>query len=335
MINAETAEQEGGVLLLAPEGDTAAVALLAETLRAREVPVRTLTVADAGRWRQWRDARAALRETAARRIISFCESGHVLSALLGGADMRRIFLQVIPPQVAHTAAARLFWRLLPWLARRGTLAAPTRRLRETLAKRAGLPPGAVLHLPLPVALPDPLPSVGDLRAREPLVLFAGPLKRAHQPGLALKALRHLPQEVRLVLSGDGESARAVRHMVEKLGLAERVRLLAPGEDWRAWLDRARVACLPARFAPWAPEAVLALAHGLPLIGTDAPGLHELLADNPARGEMVDLTDEHALAAALARWLETPGDAAPRQALARRYAPEAVAERWREALRINP
>ena len=302
------------------------------TLLARRLAARTVPLPEGRGWRLLRGLGRALCK--AEMVVSFCPEGHVLSVLAGGRGVRRVFLQTTPPMAGEGRVARLFWRLLPRLARRGTLAAPTRMIQRELAARAGVAERQVLHLPLPVALPEPLPVVDDLRAREPLVLFPGPLVRAHQPGLVVKALRHLPEEVRLVLSGAGESARAVRHMVDGLGLTERVQMLAPGEDWQDWFTRARVACLPARFAPWMPEAVLALAHGLPLVGTETPGLHALLADCPACGAMVDMTDEEALAAALARWLQVPGDAAPRQALARRYAPEVVARRWCAALVIS-
>ena len=319
--------QGAEVLFLVPRtGDLASsLALLARRLEARMMPLPE----EGRRWRLLQGLRRALRE--AETVVSFCPEGHVLSVLAGGRGVRRVFVQSAPPMPGEDRAARLFWRLLPWLARRGMLAAPTPMMRRNLAARAGT--DDVLHLPLPVALPEPLPAVGDLRERAPLVLFPGALKRAHQPGLAVKAMRHLPEEVRLVLSGEGESARALRHMVDGLGLARRVRWLAPGEDWRDWLARARVACLPARFAPWVPQAVLALAHGLPLVGTETPGLHALLADCPDCGTMVDMTDDRALAAALAHWLKAPGEGAPRQARARQYAPEAVAKCWRQA--INP
>ena len=332
MINAkQDVRRDSRILFVTPPSENAvtrAAALLARWLGASK-----LALPEGAPRQQWRALRQVVRRGGHGIIVSLGPEAHMANALAGGRGVRRVFFQAMPALPGAGGAEVLFWRLLPRLARRGVLAAPTPIMRRDLAAWAGVGEREVLHLPLPVALPTPLPAVGDLRGRAPLVLFPGPLVRAHQPGLAVKALRHLPQEVRLVLSGEGEAARALQHMVDRLGLRRRVRWLAPGEDWREWLARARVACLPARFAPWAPGAVLALAHGLPLVGTETPGLHALLADCSACGAMVAMTDVEALAAALARWLEAPGDAAPRQALARQFAPEVVAWRWRQV--FNP
>ncbi len=338
------------IALVAPAGDDAppprAVRALAPALRAHGIDVTLLpaptTAADTRRaqaghiWPRARTLRLALRRDGARLALSFTVPDHLaLSLATLGRPTRAILWQAALPAWSTTAASRWFWRLLPLLVKRaGTaLAAPNAPLVETLARRAGVPAGMVARLPLP--LPDDAESLPqappDLLSRPPVILFPAPLERAMQPGMAVRAFGLLEDEsARLVLPATGTSERAIRHMVEHLGLRRRVTFVPPREIG-GWFDKARLCCLPPRIDPFGLYALRALAHGLPVVGTRIPALVDIIGHDPALGTLVETTDTEGLGHALARRLRHPGEAAPRLRRARDFSPARIAEEWKERI----
>ena len=331
---------ETTMLLLPPAPGAGAdmresVDLLARTLAAEGLPVRVAVLPeDAGFARRLWHLRALVHQHQARILLSFAEEEHLLTAALPVRGLHRIWLQAHLPGWRAQPAAQRFWRLLPRLRNRATLAAATPDVREHLARTACLHRDKVLHLPLPVPLPRDLPAIPaeNLRTRKPLILFPGPLARASQPGLLLKALRQLADpEVRVVLPAEGPLLKAIRHMLEKMHLAERILWLDSSRAWLDWLGRARLLCWPPRIAPLPNPPVKALAAGLPVVGTQVAGLRAALEGYSEAGELVPVTDAESLAGTLSRWLACPGDPAPRQALARRWSADSLLPRWRALL----
>ncbi len=335
MINAA----DGSILLLAPghaeAGLRRATRRLARLLAEDGLPAHLAEPpAETGFATRLWWLRKQARRHHAHIVLSFAEEEHLLSSALPVTGLRRIWLQAHLPGWRANAAARRFWRLLPHLHRRARLIAATPAAREHLARAAGLPPESIALLPPPVNFPEPPPKVlaADLRRRDPVILFPGPLTRASQPGLLLKALHRLRDSaVSLALPAEGPQLRPIRHMLDSLALNERIIWLDSAALWPRWLERARVLCWPARIAPLPGPAVRALAAGLPVVGADVAGLRAALADSPCAGELVAVTDAEALAAALRRRLADPGDPAPRQALARRWSAQALLPRWRALL----
>ncbi len=228
----------------------------------------------------------------------------------------------------------LTWRVLPWLARGGTIVAVSGAVREVLAHGWGVPLARVRHIPNPVWLPDPLPevSVSGLAARDPVIVAVGRLAREKQFGMAIKALAMMHHaHARLVLVGDGPQRESLRYMVERLGLRERVTFAGWQADVWPHLARAKVFCLPSRTESFGIAAVEALAAGLPVIGTATPGLMEVVGRDRRLGQLVEITDIEGLAAELDAALDDPGCPAPRQARAREFAAARVLPRWRRLI----
>ena len=311
------------------------VDLLARSLAANGLPVHLANLPETtGFARRLWHLRALVKRHRATAVLSFAEEDHLLSAALPVRSLHRIWVQAHLPGWRSQPEAQRFWRLLPRLAARATLIAPTPDAREHLVRATGLPRENILHLPLPVPLPQPLPAITaeSLRARAPLILFPGPLERASQPGLLLKALRQLDDpNIRLALPAEGAQLKPIRHMLEKLALAERILWLESALDWSDRLYEARLLCWPARIAPLPNVAVQALAAGLPVVGTQVAGLNAALENHPEAGSLVPITDAEALARALSRWLADPGDPAPRQRLVWRWSADSLLPRWRALL----
>jgi glycosyltransferase involved in cell wall biosynthesis len=114
-------------------------------------------------------------------------------------------------------------RLLKWLpATRRTWHAATVRLaqnEETLGSLPGSLRGAthVLNHATLIGVP---PTEGGPPGRH--FLSVGPLEARKGVGLSIRALRHAPSDVSLVIVGDGPQRRALERLAARLGLARRV-----------------------------------------------------------------------------------------------------------------
>ena len=62
------------------------------------------------------------------------------------------------------------------------------------------------------------------RARAPYCLYVGALESRKGPGLAVRALAYTPEDVRLVVVGDGPERRTLEGLGRRLGVAHRLEL---------------------------------------------------------------------------------------------------------------
>ena len=140
---------------------------------------------------------------------------------------------------------------------------------------------------------------------------------------ALALLRRRGVTPRVVLVGDGPERAALEAIVAAEGLGERVSL--PGNRPQsellplyrgAWALIAPSRVLPNGRQDGIPNVVVeALAMGLPCIGTRAAGLEEAIEDG-VNGLLVPPDDPEALAAAIARLANAPGEVDRMSAAAR-------------------
>jgi len=120
----------------------------------------------------------------------------------------------------------------------------------------------------------------------------------------LEALAALPDDVTLVLAGDGPERARIEARVADLGLGPRVHLAGFVDDIRGLLTGADVVVLPSRFEGL-PLAVLeAMAVGRPIVATDVAGTNELVTDGET-GLLVPPDDPSGLATAILRLLDDP------------------------------
>jgi glycosyltransferase involved in cell wall biosynthesis len=121
-------------------------------------------------------------------------------------------------------------------------------------------------------------------------------------------------EFELNLVGEGEQRPVLERIVSELGLTRRVKFAGwVARDQIA--DHYRLADVFVTATTWEgmPNTVLeAMACGLPIVGTQASGLHELVRDG-LNGYLVPTKDPEALAQALARLM---GDGYERRRMGR-------------------
>lgn len=130
----------------------------------------------------------------------------------------------------------------------------------------------------------------------PRIVFAGRLHPDKGPDVLLDALARLPDAPPALLLGAGPLRTELAARIEADGLAYRVELcgwqIRPGR----WIAGASLLVVPSRDESWSQAAVLAMALGVPVIGTDVDGLPATLADR--RGIVVPAGDAEALAGAI-------------------------------------
>jgi glycosyltransferase involved in cell wall biosynthesis len=165
------------------------------------------------------------------------------------------------------------------------------------ARRAMLAAGidaALVHDGIsPVADLDgsPLPGLPT-----PRIVFAGRLHPEKGPDVLLEALALLPDAPPALLLGDGPLRGQLARQVRRLGLRGRVRLCGWQPRPSGMIAGASVLVVPSRDESWSQTAVLGMARGVPVIGTDVDGLPDTLAGG--RGIVVPSEDAAALAGAI-------------------------------------
>ena len=152
-----------------------------------------------------------------------------------------------------------------------------------------------------------------LPAGVPLAVCIGRATRQKGQDVLLAAWPQVVERcppARLAIVGDGEDTAALKRRQ-----APGVLFVPAVDDPRTWLAAADVVVLPSRWEGLPLTALEALATGRPVVGTDIPGIAEVV--RPGTGALVPAEDPAALAAEVAARLLRP-------ALAEREGREAAA-----------
>lgn len=166
----------------------------------------------------------------------------------------------------------------------------------------------------------------DTLPAAPSLLFVGRL--GHEKGLfdllrafALLAARRPDATLRIVGAGpDGAAAEA---LAAELGIAASVELCGFTADVRPYLRNAAVLVLPS-YSEGIPRVVMeAFAAGVPVVGTDIPGIREVVTDR-VTGRLAPVRDPTRLAEVLEETLRDPTGARALAAAARARIEEAHA-----------
>jgi glycosyltransferase involved in cell wall biosynthesis len=192
----------------------------------------------------------------------------------------------------------------------------------------GLPLERVREGISPVVGTDARPKPG---LPSPRIVFAGRLDPDKGPDILVEALALLRDPPPTLILGDGRLRAPLQRRVRELAIADRVRFLGWVGDPGAYIAGASVLAIPSRDEAFSQTAIIGLAHGVPVIGTEVDGFPATLGDG--RGILVPSEDPHALAAALERVLhDAPPRRQPLRGLAERYAPARVAAIYESSYR---
>jgi glycosyltransferase involved in cell wall biosynthesis len=157
--------------------------------------------------------------------------------------------------------------------------------RDDIADVLGLDPAALLvaHHGMDAPAPVDAADAQDLRERLDLgtgqVLLCVAAKRPHKnQELLIRALRHLPTDVRLVLVGHPEGYdRELRALADAERVADRVRFVdyAPAPELEALWSIASCAAFPTKAEGFGMPVVEAMRRGVPVACSDLPVLREV------------------------------------------------------------
>jgi len=211
----------------------------------------------------------------------------------------------------------------------GRIVTITEALRRFTIERVGLPPAKVetIHYgvdDLPPAWganpPDAVP--GDAR----VLLAVTRLTRQKGVDVAIRALPAAPADTVLVVLGEGPERAPLERLARELEVEQRVFLLGRVPDVEAWLRRAALLVHPVRWEGFGLAVLEAMLAGLPVVGTRASSLPEVVVDGET-GLLVPVDDPGALAPAISRALEHPElGTAGRERAQREFSVERMASR---------
>jgi len=123
-------------------------------------------------------------------------------------------------------------------------------------------------------------------SEKPFILFLGRLE-IYQKGLdlllnafALLVRKHPHIKLKIAGHGRGSELKVIRNLIDSLGLKDKAELIGfiRGDRKENLLSECLFLCLPSRFEGWPIAAVEAAACQKPVIGTNIPGLSEIVRD---------------------------------------------------------
>ena len=209
--------------------------------------------------------------------------------------------------------------LVPFLARRfyryaDGIIAVSQGVADDLAEVAKIPRERITVIYNPVVTDEMLAAARkpadhpwfDAKDR-PIVLAVGNLAKVKDFPTLLRAFRSLQHhfDARLVILGDGPERAALEVQIKTLGLEGDVALPGFVDNPYAFMARSDVLVMSSAVEGFGNVLVEALACGCPVVSTDCPsGPSEILADGDF-GSLVEIGDDDAMAAAIAKTLEAP------------------------------
>lgn len=168
----------------------------------------------------------------------------------------------------------------------------------------------VVYIPGMGIDPQKLPAVSlqqaaDLREQLDLpedafvLLFAGEFSRRKSQSVLLQALAQLPEQVYLLLPGQGSELDACKELTQTLGLTHRVRFPGQVSNMPVWYSMCDVVVSASRSEGLPFNLMEAMYYARPIVASDVKGHHDLLA-HPQAGLLYPYGDTAQCARHIAR-----------------------------------
>lgn len=166
-------------------------------------------------------------------------------------------------------------------------------------------------------IPNPLPEAWEQKAREAKEVYKDiggntsinilTLSRI-EPGkgvdLVIETMQWLPDEVKLVVAGNGSQANALRHRTFHLKLDQRVRFIGwvSGDEKQRMIDEANILCQPTQRDAMPMSILEAMANGVPIVALNWGPIGDVVPNGRA-GILIDEADPKRLAEAIQRLMD--------------------------------
>ena len=201
-----------------------------------------------------------------------------------------------------------------WLYTRATshIVTAGESLRSELIRRNGFPETRIESVPTGMDAQRFRPgdraavrAALDLPAAATLVGIVATLRSWKGHRYLIEALPGLPEDVRLIVVGDGPYREVLEGLVDSLGVRARVRFAGQQQDVVPWLQALDIFALPSYANEGVPQALIqAMLTGLACVTTHAGSIAEL-AKHEATALVVPPQDAGALRTALDRLARDP------------------------------
>lgn len=254
--------------------------------------------------------------------------GSIAAKLSGGA---RVIHTVHGPDASMRSEQRFYQRLKLV----NQVVAVSEHVREVAIHRGGVPRGRIETILNGIDVDSYATKQTDSRARirgelgldgdDQLVGIVARLTPEKDHGTLLRAvarLRESDERVHLALVGDGELREELTRLSERLGIRAHTHFLGTRTDVPDVLSALDVFVLSSKIEGLGITLLEAMAAGVPVIGTAAGGIPEVIADGDT-GRLTPVGDPHAMAEAVS-WVLSHSDDAARMA---RRAATLVRERF--------
>lgn len=129
----------------------------------------------------------------------------------------------------------------------------------------------------------------NIKSNEQLGIFVG--SGFHRKGLdlAIKAMAHVSNNVKLIALGHDKHIKQYEKLIHSLGLSERVLLLGKQSNVKEYLSAADFCVHPARYEPFGNAVLEAMACGKPVILTNKTGSQDMI-EQGINGYIVESED---------------------------------------------
>lgn len=142
-------------------------------------------------------------------------------------------------------------------------------------------------------------SIGRSLRDKKVILMVGRLSYQKDQATVIRAMHKLPGKVELWLAGYGETELALKTLAKEVGVADSVCFLGMRTDVPALLKAADIVVQSSHIEGFGLAAVEAMAAGKPVIASDIPGLHDVVA---GAGILFEHGNDSLLAESIARLL---------------------------------
>ncbi len=147
---------------------------------------------------------------------------------------------------------------------------------------------------------------GDKRQVPPVILAAGRLSAQKDFAMLIRAFSHAvrQRDMRLIILGEGKERQALKRLISKLGVEDKVDLHGFVPNPLAFMSKAHLFCLSSRFEGLPGVLIEALAAGCPVVSTDSPGGAGEIIEDGRFGILVPVGDDKAMSEAILKGLDT-------------------------------
>jgi len=98
--------------------------------------------------------------------------------------------------------------------------------------------------------------------------------------IMIRAIEHLPDNVNLVIAGDGDQRDNLEKLAHDLGVYQRIHFAGwvSGDEKTKLLEDADIFCLPSTYDAFPMSMVEAMAYGIPVIAVRWGGVPDMMSD---------------------------------------------------------